>query len=104
MTKKRKPGGMSPSERQHLRMYGTHPDTQASTIEQMLYRVCVQYRLTKFYHETEVDVIKMLRLMIRSFAVTVVWKKGHGKEIVLEEDVKALEREFLRRAKEDPPF
>lgn len=102
MTKK-KDSRLSPSERQHLRMYGTHPDTQASNVEQMLYRVCVQYRLHKFYHETELDVIKMLRIMIRSFAVTLVWKMDPTQPVT-EAVVKALERDFMRRAKEDPPF
>lgn len=94
---------LTPAQRQHLRKYGTMPDEQATTLEQIMYRACVSRRLNEFYREGDKDYQHMMRVMIRSFAVTLVWKQNPDSPVTVEQ-VKAMEKEFMRRAKDDPPF
>lgn len=103
MARRKSDNRLTAGQRQFLRKYGTLPDAQATTLEQIMYRSAVHYRLLKFYHEDDVDGQRMMRVMLRAFAVTLVWKRN-PEEPVTEAAVKELERDFLRRAKDDPPF
>jgi hypothetical protein len=95
---------LTAEERKYLRQTGEMPGRDATDLEMMMYRTCVEMRLSEFYREDDKEARRLLRTMIRAMAVTLVWKKSQGQEIVLVEDVKAMEKEFMRRAREDPPF
>jgi hypothetical protein len=89
--------------RAYMRKHGHPPPAQATATETMLYIACLNYREHKFYREDEKDMHEANRLMIRALAVTLVWKR-HPDEPVTLEEVKALEKDFMRRVKDDPPF
>lgn len=100
-------GSLTAAERQYLRTHGELPHV-ATPSERMLYVCCVEYREYKYYgdpdrnEETRHRMVAM-RIGIRAFALAVLWAKDPDNPVP-ESAVKALEREFMRRAKEDPPF
>lgn len=100
-------GTLTAAERQYLRTHGELPHV-ATPSERMLYICCVEYREFKYYgdpdrNEKTRDMMTAMRIGIRAFALAVLWARSPD-EALAESAVKALEREFMRRAKDDPPF
>lgn len=89
--------------RAYLRRHGKEPPADATPTEVMMYLACLTWREFRTYREHEPDMIEANRLMIRSLAVTLVWKRNPDAPVKLSE-VKALEKDFMERVKNDPPF
>lgn len=89
--------------RAYLRRNGHEPPRQATPTEVMLYLACNTWREFKFYREHETEMLEANRLMIRALAVTLVWKRNPDAPVSLS-DVKAVEKDFMQRVKDDPPF
>lgn len=100
-------GTLTAAERQYLRSHGEMPKI-ASPAERMLYICCVEYREYKYYgdpdrnEETRHRMMAM-RVSIRAFALTVVWARDPSIP-VSQVEVKKVEQEFMKRARDDPPF
>lgn len=94
---------LTAAERKHLREFGTMPGRDATDLEMMMYRTCVEFRQSQFYRVDDLAARRLLRAMIRSFAVTLVWKQNVDQPVMMDQ-VKSMEREFMQRAKDDPPF
>lgn len=101
---------ISAAERRHLRLYGNlneyNAKRDATPTQTMLYLACVEYRSLKFYHISAPDIkqrLEPVRVMIRAMAVTLVWQAAPSEPLSLAK-VKAVERDYIQRARDDPPF
>jgi hypothetical protein len=78
------------------------PPEESTPSEVYLYIACVEYRHLR-ENSGDKEAVKAMRLMLRSMAVAVCWKENR-EEVITEAMIIATEKEFMRRAKEDPPF
>jgi hypothetical protein len=99
--------GITAAQRRHLRLYGNldeYKSTQEATpAEQFCYLAAVNYRAARIYHTEEPGLIRAAQEMLKITSIAVLWERNPN-EAVAKRDIRALMKDFVSRAKNDPPF